>query len=100
MRDIEKESAGYLDYDMGKGKIDVSTSAKKNVEFSDVIITVLLTPNSSSGWNPKSIQLEIPYSGISENTHEIYSKIASYVSSSPNYSLSVINVTGTVIANR
>lgn len=98
--DIEIESAGYKDYDMGEGKITVSTSAKKNVEFSDVIITVLLTPSSSSAWNPKSIQLEIPYNGISENTQAIYSKIASYVSLSPTYSVSVTNVTGTVIANR
>lgn len=97
--DVVVKSAGYLDYDMANGKATVKTSAKKNVEFSDVRLTLTLTSSSAAWAETQDITIELPFNGISENTYRIASRIESYVSSSPSYTVNVTAVTGTVIMN-
>ena len=95
--DVKVESVGYKNLEKGEGKLIVKTSPKKNVEFSDVTLTVSLVTSPSYGWGTlNNRQIEIPFNGTTENTFSIFSKIEEYVSDSPTFKVEVTAVTGSV----
>ena len=94
--DVKVESIGYNGLDKGNGTLVVKSSAKKDVIFNDVKLTVSFV-TSSSGWGTlQDREIEIPFDGDTENNFSIYSKIEDYVSKSPRYKIEVTAVTGTV----
>lgn len=85
-------------YYKGSATGTVKVSAKKNVEFEDVEITLKLT-TSSNGWKEKVAEertMQIAYNGTAEASFKL-GCVAELVSSNPEYKVEIITVSGNVI---